>query len=162
MRYVFEILYYLCLYDMNEDFLVQLFELLINEADSSKRPLRELASGLIVRLSNNLPMMQSTHFLRMPYQSNLEPMEYLLRSSSTNRASSKTSKWKVNLEYETPKSPLARTESLFGSPVKVNFVDLNEPIDRKASCKELTVHIRHNLNWSDELIKTHFFRFFSS
>lgn len=123
MRPVFDLLYYMCLYDMNEDFLLQLFELLINDSDSSStHPLRELASALLVRLSKNLPMMQSTHFLRMPYQNNLEPMEYLVRTSCSKRRGSRTgSKWNVNLEYESPKKPEVGTESCFGTPIKVIF-----------------------------------------
>jgi hypothetical protein len=105
VRYCFEILYYLCLYDMNENLFTKLFEMLIENKYFEKIEqissfsnglfLREMCSSLILKLSKNLQFIQSTHFLRMPYQKAQEPIDHLLHSDSLKK------KWKINLNnYE--------------------------------------------------------------
>jgi hypothetical protein len=47
--------------------------------------LRDLTATLILKLSEHLPIMQSSHFLRMPHQQTLEPIEYLVQGSARQR-----------------------------------------------------------------------------
>ena len=112
-QYCFDILYYVSLYDMNEQFLVRLFELIISNENSSvlasifasndsekcksavlTSSVASMSANMLFKLTDNMQYLQATHFLRLPHQASQEPIDYLLQTTAAPK------KWKVNLNYE--------------------------------------------------------------
>jgi hypothetical protein len=111
----FEILYFICLYDMNESFLYQLFELIINNNNQNEWTnfsnynhhlfMRNQSANLLFKLASNLQTVHSSCFLRMPLQTQQEPIDYLLETISAPK------KWKINLNYEATLSPTIKSSN---------------------------------------------------
>lgn len=112
-QYCFDILYYVSLYDMNEQFLVRLFELIISNENSAvlaaifasndlekcksavlTSSVASMSANMLFKLTDNMQYLQATHFLRLPHQASQEPIDYLLQTTAAPK------KWKVNLNYE--------------------------------------------------------------
>ena len=79
-RHCLQSLYYSSLYDMNEAFLLRMFELF--KANQSTNVSR-MCSDVILKLCEHLQPLQATQFMRMPRQSSQEPIDYLLSTQQT-------------------------------------------------------------------------------
>ena len=123
MRHVFDILYYLCLYDMQSECLNELFKVLIIEStdqtnQTNLQNFKEMSSILLLKLSENLPRMNCTNYLRMPHQVSQEPIDFLLQTNTLPK------KWKLNSKYE----PSTKSNNIeINSPVKLQSTSLKSP-----------------------------------
>lgn len=100
VSYCFEILYYLNLNDINENFLVNLLRKTLVKSDdyylNDSLFISDQCANLILKLTKNLQMFQCSQFLRLPNQTHQEPIDYLLQTSLAPKKFSK-----INLNYET-------------------------------------------------------------
>ena len=133
MENCFEILYFICLYDMNESFLYQLFELIINNNNNQNEStnfsnynhhlfMRSQSANLLFKLASNLQTVHSSCFLRMPLQTQQEPIDYLLETISAPK------KWKINLNYEPTSNPTSPTIKSSNSSDSSKTQHLNDAI----------------------------------
>lgn len=124
MQHVFDVLYYLCLYDMQEECLNELFKVLMIEpldsTDANLQMFQEMSSMLLLKLSENLSRMNCTNYLRMPCQISHEPIDYLLQTYSAPK------KWKLNVKYE-PCTPSKSNDIEVNTPVKLLSTSLKSP-----------------------------------
>ena len=109
----FDLLYHVCsASDVSDQLVSQLFEFIFKDDDddvSSSQWMPEESSRLLARLAAHLPPLHSTSYLRMPYQAQHEPVDYLLDTASSAAANSLKKRWSVHLDQTTPPTTTTST-----------------------------------------------------
>ena len=103
-----------------------------------------MSANLLFKLAENLQLLHCTHFLRLPYHPNQEPIDYLLETSFAPK------KWKINLNYEpntSMQSPTITENYKTNSGVFTKFLKSPQnSFDSNTSSPKSANNSEHHLN----------------